>query len=100
MQVKTVDLYEYFEKQRGGANGGYLTVYSRTPSREIKPKTRPSMLVVPGGGYGTRSVGVRVEGVLRVRIEVQHPHGVPRAADGSVYGGGVYPGERGRVLRG
>ena len=52
MQVKTVDLYEYFEKQRGGANGGYLTVYSRTPSREIKPKTRPSMLVLPGGGYG------------------------------------------------
>lgn len=52
MELKTVDLYEYFGKQRGGVNGGYLTGYVRSPYPEIKPKARPAMLVLPGGGYG------------------------------------------------
>lgn len=52
MAVTTIDLYKYFEKQRYGVTGGYLSIYSRTPSREIKPKKRPAMLVMPGGGYG------------------------------------------------
>lgn len=51
MELKTVDLYEYFGKQRGGVNGGYLTTYLRTPSLEIKAKLRSAVLVIPGGAY-------------------------------------------------
>lgn len=51
MTVQTVDLYEYFNIPRGNANGGYLTVYARTESKEIKTRIRPAILVIPGGGY-------------------------------------------------
>lgn len=46
-----IDLYDYFRLTRKNATGGYLTSYVRTPSREIKRKIRPAMLVLPGGGY-------------------------------------------------
>lgn len=46
-----VDLYEYFGKERNGASGGYLNFLIRTPLKEIQPKLRPAILVVPGGGY-------------------------------------------------
>lgn len=51
METGTVDLYEYFKRERHGAKGGYLAVYARAASSEIAPKYRPAMLVVPGGGY-------------------------------------------------
>ena len=37
--------------ERCGATGGFLTPYVRTPSRQIKRKIRPAMIVFPGGGY-------------------------------------------------
>ncbi len=51
MKVEKIDLYAYFNKERGKANGGYLTCYLRTESKEVKAKKRPAMLVFPGGGY-------------------------------------------------
>lgn len=51
MIAEQIDLYEYFKAERKGAAGGFLTVYARTPSREISPKSRPAILVIPGGGY-------------------------------------------------
>ena len=51
MNIETIDLYKYFGKVRGNANGGYLTVYARTESNGIKTRIRPAMLVIPGGGY-------------------------------------------------
>ena len=46
-----IDLYAYYGKERNGSDGGYLTTYVRAPLTEIKPKVRPAMLVLPGGGY-------------------------------------------------
>lgn len=51
MVYKVIDLYDYYKIDRGGANGGYLTVYSRTESAELKKRVRTAMLVIPGGGY-------------------------------------------------
>lgn len=48
---EVIDLYAYFGAERNGVNGGYLTVYARTESREISKIKRPAMLVIPGGGY-------------------------------------------------
>ncbi len=36
---------------RRDANGGYLNIYARTPSREVSPKLRPAVMIMPGGGY-------------------------------------------------
>ncbi len=46
-----IDLYAYFNVDRNGVSGGYLTVYVRTESKEISKCSRPAMLVFPGGGY-------------------------------------------------
>lgn len=51
MIEKQIDLYDYFKSERNGASGGYLNVYARTPSKEIKPKLRPAILIFPGGEY-------------------------------------------------
>ena len=51
MKDNKIDLYEYFNVERCGAMGGFLTPYVRTPSRQIKRKIRPAMIVFPGGGY-------------------------------------------------
>lgn len=55
MTVRTIDLYEYFDMDRKGANGGYLTVFARSDIEELKRRVRPAMLVLPGGGYGMLS---------------------------------------------
>lgn len=51
MIYEKVDLYEYFHVERNGAKGGFLNCIVRTASKEIRPKLRPAMLVIPGGGY-------------------------------------------------
>ncbi len=51
MICEKIDLYEYFKVERKGATGGYLTVYARTESKELKKRMRSAMLVIPGGGY-------------------------------------------------
>ena len=45
-----IDLYKYFGIERK-SDGGYIKTYVRDSIGEIKPKTRPAMLVIPGGGY-------------------------------------------------
>ena len=53
MLHETIDLYREFALPRGGANGGRLTVFARSPNPENAPKLRPAALVIPGGGrYG------------------------------------------------
>ncbi len=52
MIYETIDLYDYFKIKRGGATGGYLTAYARSQLSELYRKTRPAILVIPGGGYG------------------------------------------------
>lgn len=52
MKESKIDLYEYFNMERCGADGGYLTPYVRISLNEIKRKIRPAMIVFPGGGYG------------------------------------------------
>lgn len=56
MTYETIDLYDYFNIPRGEGAEGYLTTYVPfSIANEIKPKLRPGMLVMPGGGYGMRS---------------------------------------------
>lgn len=52
MIYEKIDLYDYFRIPREGRSGGYLTAYAPEPLTEVKPKIRPAVLVVPGGGYG------------------------------------------------
>lgn len=51
MIYEVIDLYDYNKIDRGGTNGGYLTVYARTESAEMKKRIRPAMLIIPGGAY-------------------------------------------------
>ncbi len=52
MEIKTIDLYEYFGQARGGAISGYLTAYLHDDiTEQPKKRVRPAMLVIPGGGY-------------------------------------------------
>lgn len=55
MTVHTIDLYKHFNVPRVDANGGYLTVYARAESKELNPRIRSAMLVIPGGGYSILS---------------------------------------------
>lgn len=55
MITQKIDLYEYFKLNRNGTKGGYLTVYARTESVEMKRRLRPAMLVLPGGAYAMLS---------------------------------------------
>ena len=50
MFYEKIDLYEYAKLPRTH-EGGYLTVYARTRNPENTPKTRPALLLIPGGGY-------------------------------------------------
>ncbi len=52
MRVFTVDLYEYFDMERGNANNGYLTCYVMERVQKAKGRGKfPAMLVIPGGAY-------------------------------------------------
>lgn len=52
MNCEVVDLYGFYDIERRGSEGGYLTVYARAESAEMKRRVRPAMLVIAGGGYG------------------------------------------------
>ena len=56
MIVKTIDLYEYFNREKPQDFRGYLSVYSpsRYESYGVNRK-RPSVLIIPGGGYSYTS---------------------------------------------
>lgn len=51
MVYEEIDLYEYFSLPRENKTGGKLTAYIPSRNGELKSKSRPAMLVVPGGGY-------------------------------------------------
>ena len=51
MILQKIDLYVHYGVERKDENGGYLTVCSRTESNEVKRRTRPAVLVMPGGAY-------------------------------------------------
>lgn len=55
MIIEKIDLYENYDVERNGATGGFLTVYARTGSSEIKKRIRPCVLIIPGGGYNILS---------------------------------------------
>lgn len=53
MIYETIDLYEYFGIKKSETARGFLSVYAHSQFEEFsKGRTRPAMLVVPGGGYG------------------------------------------------
>lgn len=51
MTIERIDLYEYFNIERPVGAAGYLQTYVPFAITEIKPKLRPAMLVLAGGGY-------------------------------------------------
>lgn len=46
-----IDLYGYFRLPRGEKAKGYLDAYAQGQNPELPEKTRPAMIVAPGGGY-------------------------------------------------
>ena len=40
MIIERIDLYEYYGKERGSVNGGYLTVYARTEKLNVQNAER------------------------------------------------------------
>ena len=50
MKVFQVDLYDYFGRKKVG-NGGVLTCYVADCLTEIPSRSRPALVVFPGGGY-------------------------------------------------
>ena len=56
MQIKRIDLYEYFGLKRPENGEGYLNVYTKHYCDEYNSDVLyPAMMVIPGGGYGMRS---------------------------------------------
>ena len=51
MVAETIDLYDYFQMQRGNTKGGALTAYRHGQLPGLDKKIRPAILVIPGGGY-------------------------------------------------
>lgn len=52
MFCEKIDLYSYFGLERKRGQSGYLYTYARVLNGEEPPtKTRPAMLIIPGGGY-------------------------------------------------
>lgn len=56
MICETIDLYQYFGLEKQEGREGTLTTYvPHSIENELRPKFRPGMLVIPGGGYRMRS---------------------------------------------
>lgn len=51
MICESIDLYAYFQWERGGAKRGFLHSYRHEINAEMAPRLRPAMLIFPGGGY-------------------------------------------------
>ncbi len=51
MKHEKIDLYEVSGQKRGNSKKGYLYSYVPYLSKEVRPKTRPAIIVCPGGGY-------------------------------------------------
>ena len=56
MITQTIDLYGYYGQDRGTAQGGRLSAWMQdTPPAVSTDRTRPAILILPGGGYGHTS---------------------------------------------
>lgn len=51
MTTERIDLYSYFNIKRPDGAAGYLNTYVPNVMEGMKPKLRPAMLVLAGGGY-------------------------------------------------
>lgn len=51
MYREKIDLYEWFQAERGKKTRGLLHVYRHVGSKEIAWKKRSAILIFPGGGY-------------------------------------------------
>lgn len=51
MTHEKIDLYAESKCSRGDCKKGYLYSYIPHPSQEQRPKTRPALIICPGGGY-------------------------------------------------
>ena len=51
MTYETIDLYAACKLARGTHKKGYLIAYVPNRMTEIRPKTRPAVIICPGGGY-------------------------------------------------
>lgn len=51
MIYETVDLYAVNGRARGSFQKGFLHIYVPHSTQELRPKTRPAVIVCPGGGY-------------------------------------------------
>lgn len=51
MHTEKIDLYAYFNAERGDKPRGYLYAYRHIGSKEIVQKKRSAILIFPGGGY-------------------------------------------------
>lgn len=63
-----VDLYEYFKLERKQNSAGILTTYVPSVIEGIKPKLRPAMLVLAGGGY--RYVSAREKEIVALKYSL------------------------------
>lgn len=52
LQLKTIDLHEYYGHDKGAERAGILTCIFHNTPKEISPdRRRPGVLILPGGGY-------------------------------------------------
>ncbi len=51
MIYEKIDLYKYFNIKRKCGEAGYLNIYAPSAVDGMKPKLRPAMLILAGGGY-------------------------------------------------
>lgn len=68
MTTERIDLYGYFGVQRPENAVGYLNTYVPRVMKDMKPKLRPAMLVIAGGGYAY--VSERESEVVAVKYAV------------------------------
>ena len=57
MTVDKIDLYGFCRHERGSAQGGHMSVFAQhTPDAVSLNRTRPAVLILPGGGYSHTSL--------------------------------------------
>ena len=53
MELRFVDLYQYWNLERPEGGAGWLHTYvQNVPMKDINGRKRPAVLIIPGGGYG------------------------------------------------
>lgn len=68
MITERIDLYSYFNLKRSENAAGYLNTYVPNVMEGMKPKLRPAMLVLAGGGY--RFVSQREKEIVALKYSI------------------------------